>query len=327
MKRMVREDALVFRKETFPILFNYYYCEDSKAEFTDEYLDTINTNQAYNQYRAQYNLPFPDEIRDIREQYHLSAAKMADVFGFGINVYRHYENGEVPSISNARLIQLSKDPAEFRKLIIASNALKGAALAQTLEKIDTLLSERDNFTLSYLPHYLMTGMADGKASIYTGYKTPSLKKFIQMVVYFAANMQPWKTKLNKLLFYADFFHYKHHGYSITGAEYLAIQMGPVPKHFNSIFEYACTQDLIRIAYTEFPNGGIGEQFFSNERQPFEQELFNAEELSTLDMVVKKFKNVSTGDIIKISHEETAWRDHQQKKSEISYNYAFRLVHL
>lgn len=35
------------------------------------------------------------------------------------------------------------------------------------------------------------------------------------------------------------------------------------------------------------------------------------------MTVKKFKNVSTGDIIKISHEETAWLVHQQKKSEIA----------
>lgn len=327
MKRMVKEDELVFRKETFTILFNYYLCVDSKEIFTDEPLDTINTNQAYNQYRAKYNLPFPDEIREIREQYNLSAAKMADIFGFGTNVYRHYESGEVPSISNARLIQLSKDPAEFRKLIFASNALKGAILEQTLHKIDMLLAEQADFKAFCLPNYLMTGLSDGKASIYTGYKTPNLKKFIEMVVYFAANVKPWKTKLNKLLFYADFFHYKQFGYSITGAEYMAIQMGPVPKNFNSIFEYANTQEMINITFTEFPNGGIGEQFFSNDHHTFDSTLFNEEELNTLQMVLKKFKDVSTGDIIKISHEETAWLDHHLTKGEISYDYSFRLIHL
>lgn len=327
MKRMVKEDELVFRKETFTILFNYYLCEGSNEEFTDEALDTINTNQAYNQYRAKYNLPFPDEIREIREQYNLSAAKMADIFGFGTNVYRHYESGEVPSISNARLIQLSKDPAEFRKLIFASNALKGHVLELTLEKIESLLSEQTNFRFSCLPHYLMTGMSDGKANIYTGYKTPSLKRFVEMVVFFASNAEPWKTKLNKLLFYADFFHYKQFGYSITGAEYMAIKMGPVPKNFNSIFEYASTQEVINIAFTEFSNGGIGEQFFPSNSHVFDDTLFNEEELNTLNMVLMKFKDVSTGDIIKISHEETAWLDNHLKKGEISYDYSFRLIHL
>ncbi|HEY9259126.1 Panacea domain-containing protein, partial [Chitinophaga sp.] len=252
---------------------------------------------------------------------------MADIFGFGTNVYRHYESGEVPSISNARLIQLSKDPGEFRKLIFASNALKGAMLEQTLHKIDMLLAEQADFKVFCLPNYLMTGLSDGKASIYTGYKTPNLKKFIEMVVYFAANVKPWKTKLNKLLFYADFSHYKQFGYSITGAEYMAIQMGPVPKNFNSIFEYANTLEMINIVFTEFPNGGIGEQFLSNDHHTFDSTLFNEEELNTLQMVLKKFKDVSTGDIIKISHEETAWLDHHLTKGEISYDYSFRLIHL
>ncbi|PSL48694.1 putative zinc finger/helix-turn-helix YgiT family protein [Chitinophaga niastensis] len=327
MKRMVKEEELVFRKETFTILFNYYFCEESNEIFTDEALDTINTNQAYNQYRAKYNLPFPDEIREIREQYDLSAAKMADIFGFGTNVYRHYESGEVPSISNARLIQLSKDPAEFRKLIFASNALKGNVLEQVLQKINILLSDQANFNLSYLPNYLMTGMSNGRASIYTGYKTPSLKKFIEMVVYFVTHIKPWKTKLNKLLFYTDFFHYKQFGYSITGAEYMAIQMGPVPKNFSSIFEYASTNEIINVAFTEFPNGGIGEQFSANHQHAFDSTVFSPEELTTLEMVLKKFKNVSTSDIIKISHEETAWLDNNHKKGEISYDYSFRLVHL
>jgi len=42
---------------------------------------------------------------------------MAEILGLGINVYRKYEAGEVPSVSNGRLIQMVKDPKEFRKLI------------------------------------------------------------------------------------------------------------------------------------------------------------------------------------------------------------------
>jgi len=83
-----------------------YYSDES---FTTTELDDLNLNQLYNQYRAMHKLPFPDEIRRLRERYDLSATKMSDVLGFGPNSYRNYENGEVPNMSNSRLIQLVKD--------------------------------------------------------------------------------------------------------------------------------------------------------------------------------------------------------------------------
>ena len=47
-----------------------------------------NIFQVYNQYRVKHGIPFPDEISGIREHYGLSAAKMAQILGFGINQYR-----------------------------------------------------------------------------------------------------------------------------------------------------------------------------------------------------------------------------------------------
>jgi putative zinc finger/helix-turn-helix YgiT family protein len=98
--------ALVFRKETFEIVFHYYKCEDSGEQFTTTSTDDVNMNQLYNQYRDKFNIPFPDEIQSIREKYELSASKMSAILGFGTNSYRQYEAGEMPSISNARLIQM-----------------------------------------------------------------------------------------------------------------------------------------------------------------------------------------------------------------------------
>lgn len=326
MKRMTREDTLILRKEEFPILFNYYLCEETGEEFTDEVMDNLNVAQAYNQYRTRYNLPFPDEIREVREQYGLSAAKMAEVLGFGTNVYRQYESGEVPSISNARLIQLAKDPGEFRKLVEASGVLSGNALEGVRKRIQQLLLCQSDFNYIALPKYLMTGLSNGKANIYTGYRTPSLKKMIEMIVFFTAALKPWKTKLNKLLFYADFSHYKKTGFSISGAEYVAIQMGPVPLNFGSIFEYAAMQDDIEIAYQEFQNGGIGELFTPHPNRSYDGSLFDEDELRTLQGIAEKFGDASTADIIKISHEEAAWSENFNEKKKISYSYAFKLIH-
>ncbi len=326
MQRMVKEDTLVFRKETFTIYYNYYLCEGSGEVFTDEALDEINVSQAYNQYREKHNLPFPDEIRETREKYDLSAFKMAEVLGFGVNAYRQYENGEVPSISNARLIQAAKDPREFWKLVLASNALSGKMLEETKQRVDDLLKQ-DKFMTQRLPQYLMSGQGVRGANIFTGYRTPSLKKMLEMIVYFTAAVKPWKTKMNKLLFYADFSHYKQTGYSISGAEYKAIQMGPVPVNFGSIFEFAATGDFVDIAYQEFGNGGIGEALSPNASHPFDATIFEEEELKTIEQVAKKFEKLSTSEMVNISHDEQAWSENFAEKKKISYAYAFTLNHV
>jgi len=135
---------LPFRKEEFEVVYHNYKCEDSGESFTTNEIDELNLNQVYNQYRVKYNLPFPIEIKQIREKYGLSASKMAEVLGFGVNSYRNYESGEVPSLSNARLIQLANDPKEFKKLVNYSNAFEGKALERISQKIDAIVQELED---------------------------------------------------------------------------------------------------------------------------------------------------------------------------------------
>jgi uncharacterized phage-associated protein len=57
------------------------------------------------------------------------------------------------------------------------------------------------------------------------------KKFLNAVLFFAKNTNPKQlgsTKLNKLLFYSDFLHYRRYGRSITGDRYVKFPHGPVP---------------------------------------------------------------------------------------------------
>ncbi|NJK94516.1 MAG: SocA family protein [Bacteroidales bacterium] len=70
-----------------------------------------------------------------------------------------------------------------------------------------------------------------------------MAKFTEMVVYFAKELQPWKTKLNKLLFYADFLHFKKTCFSISGVRYRAIDMGPVPNNFQSILNISAIMKM------------------------------------------------------------------------------------
>jgi hypothetical protein len=102
-------------------------------------------------------------------------------------------------------------------------------------------------------------------------------------------------------------------------------MGPVPLNFGSIFEYAAMQDDVDITYQEFQNGGIGEFFNPHPNRNFNASLFDEEELLTMKLIMDRFKDVSTADIINLSHEEAAWSENFNEKRKISYHYAFKLV--
>ena len=314
---------VTFRKEAFLIQYHYYLCETSGEQFTSTQLDELNTQQLYNQYRDRHNLPFPEDIRRTRETYGLSAVKMSEVLGFGVNGYRNYEQGEVPSQSNGKLIQLANDPQQFRSLLKITDALSEEAKTKLLRKIDHLIEEKENRLLRFdVEGYLLS---KGLPDEYSGYRTPSLARLTEMVIFFTEQLQPWKTQMNKLLFYADFLLFQRTCFSMSGARYRAITMGPVPNNYNSIFEYIANNNAVDIQTTNFPNGGIGEQFKPQAGRKFDAALFDEKEVQTLTEVAKRFKKVSTAETIKISHQERAWIENEGERRLISYRWAFDLT--
>ncbi|MBP1672883.1 MAG: hypothetical protein H6Q25_698 [Bacteroidetes bacterium] len=322
MKLTKERRSMDFRKETFEIVFHYYLCEDSGEQFTTTSLDEVNMNQVYNQYRDKFNIPFPDEITRIRERYNSSAVKMSEILGFGINSYRQYEAGEMPSIANAKLIQMMDDPKFFIDMVELCGTLDEKIKEKYIQKAQLLLEERKRniFDLNFKGYLMGNHLAD----IYSGYRNPNFEKFTEMIVFFSEKLEPYKTKMNKLLFYADFLMFKQSCFSISGMRYKAIDMGPVPNNFQSIFEYLANNKEIDIDTTEFPTGYTGEKFKIRENRSFNAELFSSKELETLEKVASAFKSTSTHNMIELSHLEEAWKKNEKGKSEISYEYAFEL---
>ena len=175
MKLGTERRCLNFRKETFEIIFHYYKCEDSGEQFTTTSLDDVNINQVYNQYRDKFNLPFPDEIIRIREKYGLSAAKMSEILGFGVNSYRQYEAGEMPSVANAKLIQMVDDPKKFIDMVELCVTLDEKTKAKYIQKAQLLAEEkkRNIFNLNFKEYLLGNHLAD----IYSGYRNQTFEKF------------------------------------------------------------------------------------------------------------------------------------------------------
>jgi len=316
-----RLEKIPFRKEEFEIIYHFY--EDEGHQFTTDQEDEINLKQVYNQYREKYNLPFPEEIQEIRAKYHLSAAKMSEVLGFGINVYRQYENGEVPSHSNARLIQLIKDPEEFKKLVQLSDILNPKELEKVIRQTDILIQENKAKQAQWIIEDYLLDYSEKPCS-QNGYQKPTIEKVGQTILYFVEKLKPYKTALNKFLFYADFGHYRNYGKSLMGLQYRAIPLGIVPSNYNKILAYTIESGLINVEYIDFPNG-IGERYKPGSIVEQNPSVFSKEELKTLDSIITTFSGKNTKEVVDLNHKEIAWVKNHKNRQMVDYKYAFELM--
>jgi len=320
LEREPRE--LEFRKEPFSVIYHYYLCAGTGEQFTDDALDNLNLNQVYNQYRAKYGIPFVDEIKKIREKYGLSAAKMSDVLGLGANVYRQYEAGEMPSVSTGRLIRMAEDPKEFLKLLeIGRNALEPHEYERVLRKVHHAMD-----SWQQLDEHIEQWLFETKLpNIFNGYRMPCLDKIGRMVSFFADRNKPFLTALNKLMFYADFGHFKKYGTSISGLYYHAIQKGPVPNNYGGIYNQLVNSGYIKLEEIGFRDF-VGEQYLCADKAKAElvEDLFSPSEIDTLKNVAERFYGLNTRQIVEISHQEEAWQHNIGDYGRINYVYAFRL---
>ncbi|CAN5376361.1 DUF4065 domain-containing protein [soil metagenome] len=303
------------------MLFHFYFCKSTNEQYTNTELDNLNLSQVYNQYRSKHNLPFPDEIKRIRDKYNLPATKMSEILGFGINSYRNYESGEVPSDSNAKLIKMASDPLQFKNLVNESVELEVSFKEKLIGKIVELIAQEERSKSKFFEILLFN---HEKPDEYCGYRKPDLGRITEMIVFFTEKMEPYKVKMNKILFYVDFLMFKKSAHSISGMSYRAVAMGPILSDYDTIFAYACRNNHVDICETKFPEGGIGEQFLPNSKRKFNKELFSQNEIDVMQEIATKFKKIKTNAIVDMSHKEKGWKENEKKKKLISYNYAFEL---
>ncbi|MDB5006065.1 MAG: hypothetical protein JWP45_458 [Mucilaginibacter sp.] len=312
--------VLTYRKEEFPVFYHYFLCEDTEERFTNDEIDGINMIQVHNQYREKYGIPFPEEIAGIREKYEVSAGKMSEILGLGANTYRLYEAGEMPSVANGRLILSVREPVEFLRQVDASTHLLSARETQKIRETARKLQvwDEENFWDVMFEQKIFTHQTPDE---FTGYKEPQLDKIAQVIAFFSTQMDLYKTKLNKLFFYADFCYYQKTGYSMTGIAYRAIPFGPVPAEYQKMYVKLADDQQIEIRQVDVGNGNYGEQIRAS--QAFDASIFNAVELEILEAVGRTFRQKNTDEVVRISHQESGWSENEGSKNMISYQkYAF-----
>lgn len=306
----------VFRKEEYEYIFLCYRCVDTQETFTTTQLDTFNTSQIYNSYRAAHDIPYPDEIKELRNRYSVSALKMSKILGFGDNQYRLYENGEIPNIANGRVLKAIQSPGTFATFV---EAAKNELSENEYRKLQIRLDECEcDSSVDNFIHNLIFN--DNIRSRYNGYAMQSVNKLKNVLLFFIKKSGGvFVTQMNKLLFYTDFLSYREYGQAITGLTFKAIQYGPVPINWDKV--YSLVDDIEQIE-VDFGNGYVGNKLVSEVE--CDLSIFTKEQLTILEKVYETFKNDNSASISGKSHLEPAWIENVDPDSMIDFLYAFTL---
>lgn len=112
------------------------------------------------------------------------------------------------------------------------------------------------------------------------------------------------TKLYKLIFFADAFHLREYGESITGSEYIKYQHGPVPSRAERCIKALRREELLETE--KIPFGGYEMTSVRPLGTPPTFDEFSSEELATLDAVCKQFGRLTATSLSERSHREPAW---------------------
>jgi transposase-like protein len=307
-----------FRKEDYNILEYYYKCKNCGEDFTNSQIDELNVHQVYNLYREKYSIPSPEQLKSVRERYDISLTKMSRVLGFGPNQYRLYESGEIPSESNGTILSFILRTKNFKSILE-----KKKSVIKNSEKIinhlDQLIADEARFDL--MVYFFNPFKIPNQ---FTGFTPPNFNKFANMVCYFISNA-PFKTRLNKLLFYSDFAAFKYLGRSISGSEYAAIQNGPVPEQYEYKFSLLEDHNIISLVMDTY-HGKEVEKFEC--LIDFNEKLFTVSEIEIMKNVLTRFRFLKTQEIIEASHNEFAWKENEASKRKISYlDYAPLLLEI
>ena len=305
------KDVLI-RNEPITIEVEHYECSECGEEFIVPDSKNDPLEDAYRLYRAKHNMLQPEEIRSYRFKYRLTQGELAKLLGLGGASISRYETGKLQDEAHDTLLRLAMDPVKLRELIDSSvDVFSGEKKRMVLN----VIKEKEEPIVTSLERFITLNFKNYDPDEHSGFKKFDINRFLNAVLYFCKGGVT-KTKLNKLLFYADFKHYKEYTVSISGAQYAHVPFGPAPRDYDFYYPILVRQNSLEIEEIIYPNF-IGENFVT--KQEPNLNVFSDTELHILSLVKEFFKDFNATEMSNYSHEEKGYKDTKTNEL-ISYVY-------
>lgn len=312
---VVKREDYDIRGETIEVDAKVLVCPECGREFFSEELDEATIICVYNEYRRRHKLLYPEEIKQIREQYGLSQRSFAKLLNWGDKTIQRYENGSIQSNAHNSLLLFLRNPENMKAYLMDNKiALGEKQKTKLFSTIENLMQNKKYITEEKVIDILFAKEPCEE----NGYRAFDYEKFCAMVLYFShRGPDLLKTKLMKLLYYSDMVFYKENGVSISGSRYVHLPYGPVPENFDIPLGMMSADNIAHIDVIY--NNGYEKHQIVPEEDVMDGILTN-DELDVLDRVYSKFANFGSVEISKYSHRERGYRE-TKKGDVISYSYA------
>ncbi|MCB1119533.1 MAG: DUF4065 domain-containing protein [Chlamydiia bacterium] len=252
-------------------------CEQCQTPMMDSKQMNGLRKAAADAYRKTHGLLTSGEIVHFRETLGMSQAAFAAYLNVGEASIKRWETYAVQDPSQDEHMRLKCDEA-YAEL----NALQ----VQWKCRAPDIFNGNRRFSLEMMKHTILYLIRAAKSPLY----------------------------LNKVLFYADFLHFKSFGKSLTGAQFVPLEYGPCPDQFQNIISCMEKQGLIT---------KTGTHNFQP-TQPADLTLFDDHEQQTLKTIYKLIRLDGGKHLYDLSHEEAGFKKTPPGKT-ISYTFAEDLL--
>lgn len=315
LEPIATKENIKVRGENITIEVNYLKCLACGETFEDPASPHDPLDHAYREYRNRRAMLKPEDIRGFRERYGLTQGEMGKILGWGAVTLSRYENGALQVDAHEKALRMAMEPHNLLRLL--EDAPAGAVAEEKKSRImgELRAIEEESCTLEKI---YADRFGRYEADSFSGYRRLELEKLKSAILYFCKG-GVLKTKLNKLLFYADFKHFKEYAVSITGVRYARLPFGPVPDKYEHYFAALIHEEkAITVNEILYPDGHCGEEFIAD-LEP-DLSLFGNSELKILTTVKEYFRDFNAKEISDFSHAEQGYQETPTGKL-ISYEFA------
>jgi putative zinc finger/helix-turn-helix YgiT family protein len=318
VKIINRQETYPVKKEEISILVKVMVCCACGRDIFKEDLDSKNLERAFTVYRKKHSIIEPAQIADIRNKYELSQRGLAALLGWGDITICRYESGMIPDEAHNNMLVLINDPINMKRIFIRNKLNLPDKTRDKLEKTLSVLIKKEK--VKYIDYNISSLLHYPKDDIFNGFRIFNLDKFNQLVAFILKDTGGvFKTKLNKLLWYCDFYNYKILEKSLTGSIYVHLDLGPVPDQYEYLLAQMIKEGLINIE--EIPIDNKTGEFYSLKEDI--KASFNLKEIKNIQHVLDYFRNYSGARLKDRSHEEEAFKKTAYRE-KIPYKWAHKL---
>lgn len=296
----VKPETFTIARDSIELESKVYRCTSCNEFFADTDTEEENFQKAYRKYRHNHGLLQPEDIKAIREKYGISQRAFGIILGWGAITLHRYESGALQDEAHNNDLLFVRDPTNFLLLFQKNKDKLPPLVVKRLQvRLTELLQEKwkTNFK-----KYFECYFNEATKSIESGFRMFDLDRFENMILHFARREHGVpKAKLNKLLWYSDFLHFKTSGVSISGAIYSHQHSGPVPKHFDFYAAKLAEEGCLFLNEIIHPSGHSSEEYQASEEP--DTRIFTPEQIDCLNYTLEFFKDFDSKQMFEYAEKE------------------------